>query len=96
MVPPSDKIIHIDRVQTYDEIPAPVRPRHLLANWTSIRLGDNPNRPTVDEISEGQLQWNMLDDSNRQRQRHNRTSEETESTNGEPIYSDYGSEHGLE
>ena len=40
----------------------------------------------------------MLDDSNRQRQRQNRTSEETESANanGEPIYSDYGSEHDLE
>ena len=49
VVPPSDKIIHTDRVQTYDEIPALVRPRHLLANWTSIRLGDDPNRPTVDE-----------------------------------------------
>ena len=35
-----------------------------------------PNRPTVDEIS-GQLQWNMLDESNRQRQRQNRTSDET-------------------
>ena len=55
MVPPSDKIIHTDRVQTYGEIPAPVRPRHPLANWTSIRLGDDPNRPTVQEISEGQL-----------------------------------------
>ena len=96
MVPPSDKIIHTDRVQTYDELPAPVRPRHLLANWTSLRLGDDTNRPTAQEISEGQLQWNMFNDSNRQEQRHNRTSDETESVNGEPIYSDDGSEHGLE
>ena len=56
VVPPSDKIIHTYRVQTYDEMPAPVRPRHPLANWTSVRLGDDPNRPTVDQISEGKLQ----------------------------------------
>ena len=93
MAPPSDKIRHTDRMQTYNEIPTLVRPRHPLANWTSIRLGDNPNRPTEDEIS-GQLQWNMLDESNRQRQ--NRTSDETESANGEPIYSDYGSKHSIE
>ena len=52
--------------------------------------------PTVQEISEGQLQWNMLNDSNRQGQRHNRTSDETESVNGEPIYLDDGSKHILE
>ena len=56
VVPPSDKIIHTDRVQTYDEIPAPVRPRHPLANWTSVRLELDFNRPTDQEISEGQLQ----------------------------------------
>ena len=96
VVPSSDKNIHTDRVQIYDEIPAPVRPRHLLANWTSVRLGDNLNRPTNQEISEGQLQWNMFNDSNRQGQRHNRTLDETQSVNGEPIYSDDGSEYGLE
>ena len=36
----------------------------------------------------------MLNGSNRQRQ--NRLSEETESTNKRPIYSDYGSDHDLE
>ena len=96
MVPPSDKSIHTDCVQTYDKIPAPVRPRHPLANWTSVRLGDNLNRPTDQEISEGQLEWNMINDSNRQGQRHNRTSDETESAHREPIYSDDASEHGLE
>ena len=93
MVPLSGKIIHTDKLQAYDEIPAPVRPRHLLANWTSVRLGDDPNRPTVQEISEGQLQWNMFNDSNRQGQRHNKTSDEMESVNREPIHSDDGSEH---
>ena len=96
MVPPSDKIIDTDCVQTYDKIPALVRPRHPLANWTSVRIGDNLNRPTDQEISEGQLQWNTINDSNRQGQRHNRTSDETESAHGEPIYSDDASENGIE
>ena len=96
MVPPSDKIIHTDRVQTYDGIPAPVRPRHPLSHWTSVRLGDNLNRPTYQEIPEGQLQWNMINDCNRQRQGYIRTLDETESVTGEPIYSGDGSKHGLE
>ena len=62
IVPPTSthKIVHTGRVQTYDKIPAPVRPRHPLSNWPSIRLGDNPNRPTTDEITQAQLQWNMF------------------------------------
>ena len=52
VVPPSDKIIYTDRGQTYDEIPAAVRPKHPLANWISVRLEDDPNRPTVDEMSD--------------------------------------------
>ena len=53
---PTHKIVHTDRVQTYGEIPALVRPRHPPVNWTSVRLGNNPNRPTVDEITQAQLQ----------------------------------------
>ena len=99
VVPPSDKIIHLDRVQTYEELPAQPRPRKSLANWTSVRLGNNPGRPTVDDISHGQLQWNMLDNNNGCRQTHNRPSEDTESVEGDPIYSDEDSStsgHGLE
>ena len=33
----------------YDEIPAPVRPRHALANLTSVSLRDNPSRPMINE-----------------------------------------------
>ena len=52
VVPPSqDRIVCNNRVQTYDEPPAAVRPRHTLANWTSIRLGNDPNRPTVTEMA---------------------------------------------
>ena len=82
---PTHKIVYTERVQTFDEIPAPVRPRHPLANWTSVRLGDNPNRPTVDEITQGQQQWNMFND-NAHGQNYNRPSDETESVEGDPIY----------
>ena len=55
VVPQSpDKIVYNDRVQTYDEPPAAVRPRHALANWTSVRLGNDPNRPTMTEMATGQ------------------------------------------
>ena len=87
-----DKIIHTDRVQTYDEMPAPVIPRHALANWTSVRLGDNPNRPTVNEETGEQSQMMMIADSNT----HDTTSEDTEGTDGDPIYSDHGSDLNLE
>ena len=81
VVPASDKIVHTDSVQIYDELPAHPRPRKPLANWTSFRLGNNSDRPTVDDISHRQLQWNMLNDNNEHGhgQRHNRPSEETES-----------------
>ena len=91
MVSP-DKNTHTDRVQTYDKKPAPVRPRHALANWTSFRLKNDSNRPTVNEETGEQPQMMMIDDSNR----HNMTSEDTESTDGDPIYSDHGSELDLE
>ena len=99
IVPPTDRIVHTDRIQTYEEMPAPVRPRHLVANWTSITLGNNPNRPTTDKIIWGQPQWNMFNDDNRQGQRHNRPSDDMESMEGDPIYSDEDgstSEPGLE
>ena len=76
----------------YNEMPAPVRPRHALANWTSVRLGDDPDRPMVNEETGEQTQMMMIADSNT----HDTTSEDTDSTHGDPIYSDYGSEHNLE
>ena len=81
---------HTHRVQIYDELPAQPRPRKPLANWTSVRLGNNSERPTVNDISHRQLQWNMLNDNNEHGhiQRHNRPSKETESVEEEPIYSD--------
>ena len=90
VVPPSDKIIHMGSVQTYDDLPAQPRPRKPLAYWTSVRLGNNSERPTLNDISHGQLQWNMLNEHGH-RQKHNRPSERTESVEGEPIYSDQDS-----
>ena len=42
MVSP-DRVLTPDRVQIHDEMPALVRPQHALANWTSMRLGNDPN-----------------------------------------------------
>ena len=53
--PSPDGVVHNGCVQMYDEIPVPVRPGHPLANWTSVRLGNNPNRPTVNERETEQL-----------------------------------------
>ena len=64
IVPPTDKVVHMDSVQTYEGDLTLTRPRKLLANWTSVSLGNNPNRPTVDEVTRGQCQWNMFSDNN--------------------------------
>ena len=45
VVPPLNRILHTNRVQTYDEEPTPARPTPALANWSSVNLGNNPNRP---------------------------------------------------
>ena len=74
------------------KMPTPVRPRHALANWTSVRLGDNPNRPTVNDETGEQSQMMMIADSNT----HDTTSGDTETTDGDPIYSDHGSDLDLE
>ena len=60
------------------------RPRHALSIWTSVRLGNNPNRTMVDEETGEQPQIMMVADSNT----HDMTSEDTESADSDPIYSD--------
>ena len=66
------------------ETQPPPRPRAPLANWKSVSLGNNPNQLTVDEMMQGQFQWNMVNDNttdNRQGHRHddhdNKPAEET-------------------
>ena len=95
VVAPTDRIVHTDRIQTYEGELAPTRPRKPLANCTSVSLENNPNRPTVDAITRGQLQWSLFNDNNtenRPGQRcndyDNRTSDEPENAEGDPIYSD--------
>ena len=53
----------MDSVQTYEGDPA-LTGTEPLANWTSVSLGNHPNRPTVDDITGRQLQWNMFSDNN--------------------------------
>ena len=64
VVAPMDRIVYTDRIQTYDQEPAPPRPRPPLANWSSVNLGNNPNRCTVDEITRNRLQWHIFCDDN--------------------------------
>ena len=49
-------------MQIYEEPPAPVRHRHSLVNWTSVRLGNDPNSPTVDETTMGPQHYNLIID----------------------------------
>ena len=75
-----DWIITPDRAQTYDEMPAPVRPQHALANWTSVRLGNDPNtQKGKDKETWEQLQ--MIANSNTV----HITSEDLESTNDDDL-----------
>ena len=60
VVAPTDRIVHMDRVQTCEGDLTPSRPRNSLANWSWVGLGNNPNRPTVDKITRKQLQWNIF------------------------------------
>ena len=99
-----DRVIHNECVQTYDELPSPVRQRHSLANWTSVRLGDSPNRPTMNDRQTDQLTYHSLTDTNEQQNREseqqNRENEQQDSESDDAqtmdldlVYSDYSSEH---
>ena len=62
VTPSPHRIVHNDSVHIYEEPPAPVRHRHSLANWTSVRLGNDPNKYTVDETVMGAQDFNMIID----------------------------------
>ena len=55
--------MHNDSIQIYEEPPAPVGCRHSLANWTSVRLGNDPNNHTVDKSTMGQQDFNLIIDA---------------------------------
>ena len=95
--PSPDRVVHNECVQMYDELPAPVRPRHPLANWTSVRLGNNPDRPTMNERETEQSMYNVVIDTNEQQNRESEQqdseSDDAQSTDLDLMYSDYSSEH---
>ena len=71
-----------DRIQTYEGDPASARASNPLANWTWVRLGNNPDRPIVNEIMREQRQGQRPNSHN------NRASDDTENAEGDVIYSD--------
>ena len=96
--PSPDRVVHNEWVQTYDELPVPVGRWHSLANWTSVRLGNNPNRPTMNERETEQLTYYSLIDTNEQQNRESdQQNRENEQQNHELdadlMYSGYSSEH---
>ena len=95
--PLPDRVVHNECVQMYDELPVLVRPRHPLANWTSIRLGNNPNRPTVNERGTEQSTHNSVIDTNEQQNRESEQQDseldDAQSMDLDLMYSDYSSEH---
>ena len=90
-VPPSPhRIVHNDSIQIYEEPPALVKCRHSLANWTSVRLGNDPNNHTVAETTMGPQHYNLITDPMGQQDReiHN-----NQSTDPEIRYSNYSTDH---
>ena len=90
-VPPSPhRIVHDDSIPIYEEPPAPVRHRHSLANWTSVRLGNDPNNHTVDETTMAPQHYNLIIDPVDQQDReiYNNLS-----TDPEIMYSNYSTDH---
>ena len=82
--------MHNDSMQIYEEPPAPVRPRHSLANWTSIRLGNDSNGHTVDETTMRPQNYNLIIDSTDQQ---NREINDDQNTDPELMYSNYSTDH---
>ena len=79
-----------DSMQIYEEPPAPVKHRHSLANWTSFRLGNDPNNHTVDETTMGPQNYNLIIDPMDQQ---NREINNNQSTYPEILYSNYSTDH---
>ena len=82
--------MHNDSVQIYEEPPAPVRCRLSLANWISVRLGNDPNNHTVAETTMGPQHYNLITDPTDQQDREINTNQ---GTDPEIMYSDYITDH---
>ena len=89
VTPSPHRIVHNDSIQIYEEPPAPVRCRHSLANWTSVRLGNDPNNHTVDESTTGQQDFNLIIDPADQQDREINN----QGADPEIMYSNYSTDH---
>ena len=87
VTPSPHRVVHNDSIQIYEEPPASVRHRHSLANWTSVRLGNDPNNHTVDESTMGQQDFNLIIDPMDQEINNNQGADP------EIMYSDYSTDH---
>ena len=87
ITPSPHRVMHNDSIQIYEEPPAPVRCRHSLANWTSVRLGNDPNNHTVDESTMGQQDFNLIIDPADQESNNNQDADQ------EIMYSNYSTDH---
>ena len=83
------RIVHNDSIQIYEELPALGRCRNSLANWTSVRLGKDPNSHTVDETTMGPQHYNLIIDPADQQDREINK----QSTDPEIVYSNYSTDH---
>ena len=88
--PSPHRIAHNDNVQIYKEPPVPVWCRHSLANWTSVRLGNDPNNHTLDETVMGPQDFNMIIDPVDQQDREININQ---GADPDIMYSDYSTDH---
>ena len=60
-----------------------------MANWTSVRFGNDPNKHTVDESTMGQQDFNLIIDPADQQDREFNN----QGADPEIMYSDYSTDH---
>ena len=87
VTPSPYRVVHNDSLQIYEEPPAPVRCRHSLANWTLVRLGNDPINHTVDESTMGQQDFNLIIDPADQEINNN------QGVDPEIMYSNYSTDY---
>ena len=89
VTPSPHRVVHNDSIQNYEGPPAPVRHRHSLANWASVRLGNEPNNHPVDESTMGQQDFNLIIDPADQRDREINN----QGADPEIMYSNYSTDY---
>ena len=89
VTPSPHRVVHNDSIQIYEEPPAPVRHGHSLANWTSVRLGNDQNNHTADESTMGQQDLDLIIDPVDQQDREIYN----QGADSEIMYSNYSTDH---